>query len=108
MFINLVKNASADVFLIIFLITLISFLVVRKFFSIKPIRLFYGLSGLTVGVIIGSLISLPFMFFPPSWNFWLPFIINTLISLSFLELFLLKGESIFLTLKTILKRFLRL
>ena len=86
--------ASRDIFIIIFILTIVSYIAIRRYYRINTLAFFYGLLGILVGIFFGALLVLPFDYFFNPYIKWMPWVISYVTPLLFLEIFLFQGEKI--------------
>jgi len=90
--------------IIIILTTIVSYLIIRKFFKIAPKYLMYGILGVVVGIIIGALIAWPFsVLFGQFGIIVSPYILG-LILMVFVEFFIIEGKGILIFLQSQLQK----
>ena len=85
--------ASRDIFIIIFILTIVSYIAIRRYYRINTLAFFYGLLGILVGIFFGALLVLPFDYFFNPYIKWMPWVISYVTPLLFLERFF-QGEKI--------------
>jgi len=83
--------SHTDFFVIIFITTIIGYLVVRKLFRIKTTIFFAGLVGVLTGILAGAILAWPFTLIPHPYSRWIPWAISLITPLVFLEFFILKN-----------------
>lgn len=80
--------------IIIIITTIISYLIIRKFFKIAPRYLMYGIFGIIVGLSIGIIIAWPLSQFLGEFGAVVSPYILGLILMIFVEFFILEGKNI--------------
>lgn len=81
--------------IIIALTTIVSYLIIRKFFKIAPRYLMYGILGVIIGIVAGIVIAWPFSAFLGQFGIIVAPYILGLILLVFVEFFIIEGKYIF-------------
>ncbi|MDD5731882.1 MAG: hypothetical protein PHU42_03260 [Patescibacteria group bacterium] len=95
----MIKMDKQTFAIIIILTTVISYLIIRKFFSIAPRYIMYGILGLVVGLTISITIAWPISaFFGQFGTIVAPYILG-LILMVFVELFIVEGRNIIIVLQ---------
>jgi len=90
--------------IIIVLTTIISYLIIRKFFKIAPRYLMYGILGVVTGITIGTIIAWPLSALLGQFGVIVAPYILGLILLVFVEFFIIEGKSILVFLQNQLQR----
>ena len=84
-----------NIFIIIFIVTVVVYLALRRYYKISSLAFFYGLLGLLVGIFVAAILALPFNYIKEPYSYWMPWVISYLTPLLFLEIFLFQGERLF-------------
>lgn len=80
--------------MIIVLTTIISYLIIRKFFKIAPRYLMYGILGVVAGLSIGIVIAWPMAEFLGQFGTIVSPYVLGLILMVFVEFFILEGKNV--------------
>jgi hypothetical protein len=80
--------------IIIIITTIISYLIIRKFFSIAPRYILYGILGLVIGLTVSITIAWPVSAFLGQFGTIVAPYILGLILMVFIELFIVEGKNI--------------
>jgi len=80
--------------IIIILTTLISYLIIRKFFKIAPKYLMYGILGVIIGLCVGIVVAWPISAFLGQFGAVVSPYILGLILMVFVEFFIVEGKNI--------------
>jgi len=80
--------------MIIILTTIVSYLIIRKFFRIAPRYIMYGILGLVAGIAVGVSIAWPMSAFLGQFGTIVAPYILGLILMIFVEFFVIEGKNI--------------
>jgi len=80
--------------IIIIITTIISYLIIRKFFKIAPRYIFYAAIGIFIGLIIGITIAWPISQFLGRFGVIIAPYVLGLIVMIFIEIFIIEGGKI--------------
>lgn len=90
--------------IIIALTTIVSYLIIRKFFKIAPRYLLYGILGVVVGITIGTIIAWPLSALLGQFGLIVAPYILGLILLVFVEFFIIEGKNILIFIQNRMQR----
>lgn len=91
-------------FLVILVIAILALIVTRKLLHLSFPHFFMGITGLLLGLWIGSLIGSPLSQLPGDFGRYLPMIINVFVAVALLDLFLAQTRPLSLLLRKIFQR----
>lgn len=93
---NYINSFGNDftIFWVILLVAVLALVFSRKLLKLSFPYFFMGLIGLTLGLLVGSLITAPLTNLPGEYGRWIPIVINIFVAVAVLDLFIAQAEPV--------------